>query len=247
MKTLIVFFIGYFFFMSTADAQFGKLLDQAKSSAQALKDIGSGQQIDIAGGLKEALEEGVGSAVERLAAEKGYLDSPYKILVPEEASKVISTLSKVPGFQDVEQKMVAKMNEAAELAVKSATPIFVSAIKQMSFRDAQQILMGEEDAATRYLDKQANRKLYSDFSPVIESALMEVRATEYWTTVAKKYNKIPLTKDVNTDLTDHVTKKAIYGLFELIAKKEVLIREDVSQRTSPLLQEVFAKQDQRRD
>ncbi|MDH3652225.1 MAG: DUF4197 domain-containing protein, partial [Saprospiraceae bacterium] len=57
------------------------------------------------------------------------------------------------------------------------------------------------------------------------------------------YNKLPFVKKTNPDLDDHVTKKSLVGVFSLIEKKEEGIRTDVGQRSSDLLQKVFAKQD----
>ena len=229
---------------STSQAQFGKLLDKAKESASSLKKIGSGEDgLDISGGLKEALENGVSEAVTSLSSTDGYLESPYKILVPEDAQKVINTVKKVPGFQDVDKKLIAKMNEAAEVAAKKATPIFVDAITSMSITDAKDILFGNDDAATRYLEKSSREALYGAFMPVIQGALSQVGATKYWNSVVTKYNKLPLTKDVNPNLDDHVNNKALDGMFGLIKVKEDGIRKDVSQRTSPLLKDVFGKLD----
>lgn len=246
MKVLIISVMSLFFSASVANAQFGKLLDSAKESVDKLKEIGGDEgAVDISGGLKEALENGVSEAVDKLGADEGYYESPYKILVPEEALKVVSTVSKVPGFKNVETKLVRKMNEAAELAVKKATPIFVSAIKQMTIKDAKDILFGADDAATGYLKESSNQKLYDDFRPIITAALDEVNANSYWSSAVGAYNKIPLTKDVNPELDDHVTNKSIEGLFSLIAKKELGIRTDIGQRTSPLLIDVFGKLDEK--
>lgn len=220
------------------NAQFGKkLLDKAKEVVQgeATTDIGAG--------LKEALTVGVDDAVKSLSAENGYFDSPYKILIPEEAKKVTSKLSKVPGFQDVEKNLIDKMNQAAEIAAKKAGPIFLNSIKQMSFKDATNILMGDQDAATRYLEKTSRDELYKTFLPIIQESLDEVNARSYWSDAVTAYNKIPFTKDLNPELDDHVNSKALDGMFELVELKEGGIRNDVGMRTSPLLQEVFSKQD----
>lgn len=231
---------------SSATAQLGGLLKKAKESASSLKDLGASDSgLDISGGLKEALEVGVGEAVTSLSATNGYLDSPYKILVPEEAAKVIKKVKMIPGFKDVDKKLIAKMNEAAELAAKKATPIFVDAIKSMSITDAKNILFGEPDAATSYLQSGSHAALYKAFMPVINAALNEVGATKYWSSVVGKYNKLPLTKDMNPDLADHVNNSALDGLFSLIEKKEKGIRNDLGQRTSPLLKDVFGQLDKK--
>jgi len=226
----------------TVDAQLGDLLKKAdKAKKEILGDDKSG--LDISGGLKQALEKGVSGAVESLSAQNGYLESPYKVLLPAEAQTVIQKLKKVPGFQDVEQKLVTKMNAAAELAAKKATPIFVDAIKGMSFKDATNILMGEQDAATRYLESSTRDQLYTAFLPVIQSALDEVGARSYWASATSAYNGLPFVKKVNPELDDHVNGKALDGMFSLIETKEGAIRSDVGMRDSPLLKEVFAKQD----
>ncbi len=219
-------------------AQFGKLINKAKE----VLDIES-DELDIGGGLKEALENGVTEAVETLSTTDGYFDSPYKILIPEEAQKVVNTLKRVPGFTDIEENLVKKMNQAAELAAKEATPIFVNAIKNMTFEDAKNILFGENDAATVYLENQSRNELYRKFLPVIQSALDEVNAREYWNEAVVQYNKIPLTRDLNPELDDHVNNTALNGMFGFIKVKEDKIRSDVNQRTSPLLKDVFGQLD----
>jgi len=223
--------------LSPAQAQFGKLMDKAK------KAVSGESSSNIGGGLKQALDIGVEEAVSTLSADNGYFDSPYKILLPEEALKVTNKLSKVPGFQNVETDLIAKMNQAAEIAAKKAGPIFLNSIKQMSFKDATNILMGEDDAATKYLEKTSRTELYKSFMPIIQSSLDEVNARSYWNDAVSAYNKISFTKKLNPELDDHVNNKALDGMFELIQVKETGIRNDAGLRTTPLLKEVFGQQD----
>ena len=68
----------------------------------------------------------------------------------------------MPGFEDADVKMTKLLNEAAEKAATKAKPIFVSAIKQMTIKDAMNILMGEKDAATQYLDKTTRKQLFKE-------------------------------------------------------------------------------------
>lgn len=238
MRKILILFIAFSFSLS-AEAQLSKFLKKAEKAL-----LGDGAD-KVGLGLKEALEEGTNASVQKLSAKNGFLEGPYKILIPDEAQKVVSTISKVPGFTNVEKDLIAKMNEAAEFAAKEATPIFIDAIKGITFKDATNILMGKDDAATRYLESAARDELYEAFLPVIQNALDEVNAREYWTSIVTKYNKLPLTKDVNPRLDDHVNNGALDGLFSEIEVKEKGIREDVGQRTSPILQEVFAKQDEK--
>lgn len=224
-------------FPSQSNAQFKDLLNKAKTAVTGSDDG------EVGMGLKEALKFGVNEAVDKLSAEKGYFESPYKILIPEEARAIVAKVKMVPGFQDVETQLIEKMNKAAELAAKKATPIFVDAITSLTIRDAMNILMGEKDAATRYLETETRTPLYNEFLPVIQAALDEVNARTYWTTVVNAYNNIPFVKKVNPQLDDHVNNKALDGLFSLIQVKEEKIRTDQSQRTTDLLKKVFGQQD----
>lgn len=227
-----------------AFAQFKGALGKLKDKAE---DVISGKsslsQEQVGAGLKEALNIGIEEAVSFLSAKDGYLGSPYKILVPEEAQNVVSHLKNVPGFGDVEQQLEEKMNRAAELAVAKAQPIFVDAIKQLSFQDAMSLLMGEEDAATRYLERTTTKSLKEAFLPIVQQSLDEVNAREYWRTAVTAYNRIPFVKKTNPELDDHVTQKALVGLFGLVEKKERAIRDNADLRTTDLLRKVFAKQD----
>ncbi|MFZ4428073.1 MAG: DUF4197 domain-containing protein [Saprospiraceae bacterium] len=193
--------------------------------------------------LKEALQIGAEEAVAFLAKENGYYESAYKVLLPEEAQKVVTKLKVVPGFANVEQELVLRLNRAAELAAAKAKPIFVNAITSLSFQDALAILMGEKNAATQYLRNTTSQQLIAEFKPVIAASLDEVKARQYWRDAVTAYNKIPLVTKVNTELDDHVTNMAMDGLFKLVEVKENKIRTDVSARTSDLLRKVFAKQD----
>ena len=223
--------------VTVANAQFKDIINKAKQTVLPSEDG------EIGLGLKQALEFGVNEAVDKLSAEKGYLESPYKILIPEEARQIVSKVKMVPGFQDVEQQLIDKMNKAAEFAAKKATPIFVEAITDLTIRDAMNILLGKQDAATRYLETETRTELYTAFMPVIQAALDEVNARTYWRSVVTAYNNIPLVKKVNPALDDHVNQKALDGLFSLIEVKEAKIRGDQSERKTDLLKKVFAKQD----
>ncbi len=198
---------------------------------------------DIAAGLKEALNLGTDEAVDVLSIKDGYYKSTYKILLPEEARTVTDKLKVIPGFSNVEEVVLGRMNRAAEDAAKAVGPIFLNAIKSMSIPDALDILMGEKDAATNYLHAQTYQSLYNEFQPVILESLNKFNAVQYWEDAVHKYNAIPFVKDVNPRIDDYVAHEALKGLFALIAVKELGIRTDISQRVTPLLERVFKKQD----
>jgi hypothetical protein len=233
-KIWLAFFIPLFM-MSCDPKDFQKAMDLLEDTPLS--------NADVASGLKQALQLGVGESVNFLSAKDGFYKSAYKILLPAEARKVTDKLKAIPGFSNVESVLIEKINRGAEDAAKQAGPIFVSAIKGISFDDAMNILMGDRNAATSYLHTRTNTQLYSQFKPEIINSLDKFNALGYWADAVNTYNKIPFIDKVNPDLADYVTSSALTGLFDLVEKKEDGIRTDVTQRSSDLLKKVFAKQD----
>lgn len=230
----IVSFLLVFSFISCAEMQ--QVLSQ-------LPQTGTTGTIDIAGGLKEALNNGITKQVSKLTATDGfYKNEAVKILLPEELRKVDSGLRRI-GLSSLADEGLKVLNRAAEDAVKEATPIFVSAVKNMSFTDARGILLGNDTSATSYLQNSTSVSLYSKFNPVIKNSFSKVGADKVWANIITKYNSIPLVTKVNPDLTDYVTNQAMNGVFKMVAVEEKNIRNNISARTTPLLQKVFAMQD----
>jgi hypothetical protein len=227
-----------------AQAQFGKLLKQASDKADAvLSGNNPLSEDEIGKGLKEALNQGVDKAVTSLSAEDGYFASPWKILLPEEAQTIIQKVGMLPGFENVEQDLTERVNRAAELAATKAGPIFVDAIKGLTIKDAMNLLLGEKDAATRYLESSTSLPLANEFQPIIKNSLDEVNANEYWNKVVTAYNKIPFVKKTNPNLDQYVTERALNGLFGLVEVKETELRQNPALRNTDLLKRVFARQD----
>lgn len=198
---------------------------------------------EVSAGLKQALEIGISKGADQLSAVDGFFKSPYKILLPPEARKITDKLQKVPGFTQVENIILEKINRGAEDAAAKAKPIFVNAIKQMTFNDAMNILLGADNAATGYLNDKTNAQLYNAFNPVIVESLDKFNARKYWSDLVEKYNKIPFVEKADPSLDNYVTQQALKGLFSMVEKEELNIRNNVSARTSDLLRKVFAKQD----
>ena len=202
-------------------------------------------QAEMGNGLKEALNNGITKQVSKLTATDGFFkNEAVKILLPEELQKVDTKLRQL-GMTKLADDGLKILNRAAEDAVKEATPIFVDAVKQMTFTDAKNILLGNESSATTYLQTSTSTALYGKFNPVIKNSFAKVGADKIWTQIITKYNSIPLVKKINPDLTDYTTNKAMEGVFKMIAVEEKDIRTNFSARTSDLLKKVFALQDKK--
>jgi hypothetical protein len=227
---LIIAIIG----MQHIDAQF------LKNAKKLLNSDNKGlTEKDAADGIKEALVNGTGQSVKLVSVIDGYWGNPeIKIPFPPEAKEMESKLRAIGMGKKVDE-FNKSMNRGAEKAAAEAKPIFVAAIKGMTVRDAVNIVKGTDNAATLYLKNTTSPELISKFQPIIKTSLDEVDATRYWSDLITAYNKIPLVKKMNPDLTLYVTQKAIDGLFIMIAKEELKIRKDPMARTSELLKKVF--------
>ena len=233
MKKIVLLVSSFFCLSSCADLQ---------SVMNSTQQSGALSSVDISNGLKQALELGIAQGVDLLSQKDGYYgNSLAKILFPEPLQKVDNTLRSI-GLGSLADEGVKLLNRAAEDAVTEAKPIFINAVKNLSFSDATAILTGGKNAATDYLKKTTTQSLIQAFSPNIQASLGKVGADQVWSSIIDKYNAVPLVTKVNPDLTSYVTEKAIDGLFLQIAQKEEDIRTNIGSRTTPLLQKVFAKQ-----
>ncbi|WP_047545567.1 DUF4197 domain-containing protein [Psychroserpens sp. Hel_I_66] len=198
---------------------------------------------DIASGLRQALDLGIDKQVSKLTQTDGfYKNELVKILLPAELQKVDKGLRDI-GLGNLADEGLKVLNRAAEDAVGEATPIFINAVKDITFADAKNILLGSDDAATQYLTTKTQTELYNKFQPVINNSFSKVGADQIWANLINKYNAIPFTSNVNPNLTNYVTAKALKGVYTMISVEEKQIRNQVSSRTTDLLRKVFALQD----
>jgi hypothetical protein len=134
-----------------------------------------------------------------------------------------------------------KLNEAAETATEKAKPLFINAIKELSWEDVKTILNGPDDAATQYFKGKMSSPLAAEMKPIVDSSLNEVGAINAYNSAMGKYKALPLVPDVQADLSQHVLNKGIDGIFYYLALEEKAIRENPAKRTTDLLKKVFAK------
>ena len=209
-----------------------KILTEISPNAVTEKEAGRG--------VKEALAQGVTTAVLNLHKPDGFFGSQfYKVLLPPDSQKLESTLRKI-GLGGQVDKAILAINRGAEDAVGSATPIFTDAIKEMTLTDALGIVRGSKDAATQYFKQKTSQKLIVAFTPPVQTSLEKTNATKYYADIVTTYNRLPLTTDkVNPDLSSYVVTKAVDALFEEIAKEEANIRANPVARTTAILKKVF--------
>lgn len=208
-------------------------------------NVGNLTSTQISSGLKEALSVGVTDGVKKLALTDGFLkNEAVKILMPEKLRKVDATLRSV-GLGSLADEGVKLLNRAAEDAVTEAAPIFTNAITSMTITDAKNILLGNNNAATSYLQSKTQSQLFTAFQPKVKASLGKVGADAVWKNLISKYNTFT-GQAVTTDLNEYVTTETINGVFKMVADKESGIRNTPAMRTTSILQKVFGAQDANR-
>lgn len=212
------------------------LLLATAAHALSLADI-SGR--DASGGLKEALTQGAGKAVDLLGRQDGFLGNPkVKIPLPESVQQIEGLLRGL-GMGRQADELINAMNRAAEAAVPQAKTLLVNSIKQMSVQDAKGILSGGEDSATQYFRRSTAGPLTEKFKPVVKKAMAKVKLAEKYDQLAGKAAKLGLVREQDAQLENYVTQKTLDGLYLMIAEEEKAIRKDPAGAAGKLAQKVF--------
>lgn len=212
------------------------LLLTANVHALSLADI-SGS--DASGGLKEALTQGAGKAVDLLSKKDGFLgNAKVKIPLPESVQKVEGLLRTL-GMGKKADELITAMNRAAEAAVPEAKALLVNSIKQMSVADAKGILTGGEDSATQYFRRTTSGPLTDKFKPMVKAAMDKVKVAKKYEQLAGKAAMYGLVREEDAQLENYVTQKALDGLYLMMAEEEKAIRKDPLGAAGSLAQKVF--------
>lgn len=246
MKTLI---ITSLLASSTAMAGFGDMLkgsaDEFLKGGSTKSAVSGLSQGEIGAGLKEALSVGAERAIDYLGKPGGFLnDSNVRIPLPSGIDKIASGLRSVGQGALVDQ-FETTMNKAAEAAIPKTLDIVKETVQGMTLDDANRILNGGDDAATRYLREKAGASLEKAIKPIVSSATDEVGATASYKQLTANAGGGMLGGLLgggsSLDLDSYVTEKTLDGLFFKLAQEEKAIRENPLARSTDLLKQVFGK------
>jgi len=221
-----------------------KLNDLAKPAANTAPPAGSGlaqfSTQDQVESLRQALTQGAETSVARLARENGFLgNDKVRIPLPDSLQKADKAMRKF-GMGKYSDELITSMNRAAEAAVPEAKTLLVGAIKKMTVADAKGILTGGDDAATRYFRNNTGTALAGKFKPIVGRAMQKVKLAEKYDRFAGKGAKFGLVDERDANLNDYITRKAMDGLFLMMAEQEKAIRANPLQATGDLAKKIFA-------
>lgn len=208
--------------------------------------------------LKAALNEGAKAASAQLSKEDAYYKNPlYYIDMPKDAEKLVATVSKLPNGKKNVENVVLRLNRTAEACAAEIIPVFAEAITGMTVGDGVAIVTGKDNAATEYLKKKTYDQLVSLYKPKIAAALDQklvgsMSANEAWEKLTATYNKAGGTankvssifgkeaiKEVDIDLAEYATEKALDAVFLKIADEEAEIRDNPLEYSSDMIRKVF--------
>lgn len=194
---------------------------------------------DAVAGLKEALAKGSQAAVQKLGVEDGFLGNErVKIPLPDSLARV-ERLMRGVGMGRYADELVTRMNRAAEAAVPEARALLVNSIKQMSVQDAKGILSGGDDAATQYFKRTTSGPLAQKFLPIVKKAMERVKLAEKYNEFAERGSRFGLIGKEDANLENYITRKALDGLYFVIAEEEKKIRQDPVGAASDIIKKVF--------
>lgn len=212
------------------------LFTQRHAWAISLSDLTEG---DAAGGIKAALERGVGFAVESLGRDGGFLNNErVRITLPGHLDQAASALRMFGQGAKVDE-LVNAMNHAAEQAVPVGKAVLLKAVHGMTVSDAKNILTGGEGSVTRFFADKTRQPLTEQFLPIVTKATEHVGLADKYNAVAAKGVGIGLVSDKDANIQQYVTGKTIDGVYTLIGDEEKKIRQDPMGTGSALLGKVF--------
>ena len=189
--------------------------------------------------LKSALDRGARAAVAQLGRENGFLgDARVKIPLPESLRRAEKNMRRF-GMGKYADELIVTLNRAAEAAVPEAKQLFVDALRQMSVRDAKGILTGGETAASEYFRRVTAQELAKRFLPIVQRATARVGLAQKYNQYAARGVRVGLVDAQDANLDDYVTRKALDGLYFVVAEEERKIRKDPVGTASSLLKKVF--------
>jgi hypothetical protein len=208
----------------------------APAFALSLEDISNK---DATGGLKQALTQGAGKAVDVLGKTDGFLGNPQvKIPLPDGLAKA-EKLMRAAGMGKQADELVTAMNRAAEAAVPEARQLLVGAVKQMSVEDAKKILTGGDDSVTQYFKGKTSDQLAQRFLPIVRKATEKVQLAQKYDQFAGQGASLGLVKKEDAKIENYVTRKALDGLYLMIAQEERAIRQNPVGAAGGLAKKVF--------
>jgi hypothetical protein len=174
--------------------------------------------------LRDSLNQSVRAAIAKLGRENGYYENPrIKIGLPKNFAKAEKYLRALGLGKQVDDLVLA-MNRAAEAAVPEASEMVLEEVRKMSVVDAKAILSGGDGAATAWFRKNSEALLGDKLAPIIHTVSEQSDLVRSYNAMSGKLLQLAGIKSELATVEDYVKRKALDGLYTLIAEEEHAIR-----------------------
>jgi hypothetical protein len=207
-------------------------------TAVRAQDLSGISNQEASTGLKDALTQGAGKAVELLGRQDGFFGNPkVKIPLPDNLRRIQSGL-RLLGMSRQADELVLTMNRAAESAVPEAKALLVDAVRKMSLQDAKGILTGGDTAATEYFRRATSAQLTQRFLPIVTAWTSKVGLAEQYNSIVERGAQLGLVSQ-DERIEKYVTRKALDGLYLIIGEQERAIRQNPIGAATSVAKKVF--------
>jgi hypothetical protein len=217
----------------------GVLLGLLVGAPAAAAGLASLSNADAVTGLKQALTDGSAAAVSLLGKENGYFANPQVRIPLPKAIKQVERALRFMGRQQEADDLVLAMNRAAEAAVPEAKALLVDAVKKMSVQDAKGVLTGGDTAATDYFRRTTQSQLSDRFLPIVKKVTDRSGLAQQYNSLAGQGMSFGLVDKDEATVENYVTRKALDGLYFMIAEQEKSFRQNPVGATSDIVRKVF--------
>lgn len=205
----------------------------AAAPAQALSTAEAGA------GVKEALVRGATVAVGLLGRPDGFAGNErVRITLPEPLEDAARLLRRLGQGRRVDELVLA-MNRAAEAAMPEARAVLLDAVRRLGLRDALDIVRGGPTSVTDFFARETRAPLAQRILPIVTRATHKVKLAERYNAFVAKASTLGLARGDAPSLQQHVTARALDGLYLTIGDEERRIRADPVKTGSRILRQVF--------
>jgi hypothetical protein len=111
----------------------------------------------------------------------------------------------------------------------------------MSVEDGLKLLRGGDDSVTQFFAAKTRAPLTEKFLPIVTKSTEKVALADKYNAVAGKALGLGLVKSEDANIQRYVTRRALDGLFLMIAAEEKKIRQDPMGSGSAILKKVFGR------
>ncbi len=198
-------------------------------------------EAEAASGVRAALQRATAAAVASLGRTDGFLGNErVRIGLPPALERAGELLRKLGQGRRIDE-LVTGMNRAAEQAVPLARPLFENALRRMSVEDAIGLVRGGDTAATDFFAGKTREPLVVAFAPAVKQVTERLALARRHDELVERAARAGLVKGEPRKVHEHVTERALDGMFLVLADEERRLRADPVAAGSALLKRVFGR------